>query len=196
MPAHRVLLVYDAKGQYVHPRPGSLLHANPLYRGRITSLLVSEVGAVSVGIGRGALDIYEEILRNKKTSFAPFHARSQELEYQRHFGEAQSLVDTGEAALLKMASDYTECARRDAEEGIPFIRRGRPQIPADRAASHQALLGSGGFDVPHQRNFRRREDGPARALFPQSGRDPNPYHHAARPYRGQYRAPAFWLGCR
>jgi len=118
--AHRVLLVYDATGQYIHPRPGSLLHANPFYRGRITSLLVSEVGAVSVGIGRGALDIYEEILHNKKTSFAPFHARSQELEYQRHFGEAQSLVDTAEAALLKMASDYRECARRDAEEGILF----------------------------------------------------------------------------
>ena len=120
VPAHRVLLVYDATGQYIHPRPGSLLHANPLYRGRITSLLVSEIGAVAVGIGRGALDIYEDILRNKKTSFAPFHARSQELEYQRHFGEAQSLVDTAEAALLKMASDYRECARRDAEEGIPF----------------------------------------------------------------------------
>jgi 3-hydroxy-9,10-secoandrosta-1,3,5(10)-triene-9,17-dione monooxygenase len=120
VPTHRVLTVYDAKGQYVHPRPGSLLHANPLYRGRITSLLVSEVGAVAVGIGRGALDVYEEILRAKKTSFAPFHARSMELEYQRHFGEAQSLVDTAEAALLHVATDYTERARRDAEDGIPF----------------------------------------------------------------------------
>jgi 3-hydroxy-9,10-secoandrosta-1,3,5(10)-triene-9,17-dione monooxygenase len=120
VPSHRALLVYDANSQYIHPRPGSLLHANPFYRGRITSLLVSEVGAVAVGIGRGALDIYEEILSTKKTSFAPFQARAQELEYQRHFGEAQSLVDTAEAALLKLASDYTECARRDAEEGIPF----------------------------------------------------------------------------
>ncbi len=120
VPAHRVLPLYDEKGQYVHPRPGSLLHANPLYRGRITSLLVSEVGAVAVGIGRGALDIYEEILRNKKTSFPPFQDRTNELEFQRYFGDALSLVDTAEAALLKMAEDYTECARRDAEEGIPF----------------------------------------------------------------------------
>jgi 3-hydroxy-9,10-secoandrosta-1,3,5(10)-triene-9,17-dione monooxygenase len=120
VPAHRALLVYDAKGDYIHPRPGSLLHANPLYHGRITSLLVSEVGAVAVGIGRGALDVYEEILRTKKTNFAPFHARSMELEFQRHFGEAQSLVDTAEAALLQMAADYTERARRDAEEGVPF----------------------------------------------------------------------------
>jgi 3-hydroxy-9,10-secoandrosta-1,3,5(10)-triene-9,17-dione monooxygenase len=120
VPAHRVLPLYDEKGQYVHPRPGSLLHANPFYRGRITSLLVSEVGAVAVGIGRGALDIYEEILRNKKTSFPPFQDRANELEFQRYFGDALSLVDTAEAALLKMAEDYTECARRDAEEGIPF----------------------------------------------------------------------------
>lgn len=120
VPEHRFLALTDARGQYIHPRPGSLLHRNPLYRGRITSLLVSEVGAVSVGIGRGALDIYEEILRNKTTSFPPFHSRFQEPEFQRHFGEAQSLVDTAEAALLKMAADYMECARRDAEEGIPF----------------------------------------------------------------------------
>jgi 3-hydroxy-9,10-secoandrosta-1,3,5(10)-triene-9,17-dione monooxygenase len=120
VPAHRVLPLYDEKGQYVHPRPGSLLHSNPLYRGRITSLLVSEVGAVAVGIGRGALDIYEEILRNKKTSFPPFQDRANELEFQRYFGEAQSLVDTAEAALLKMAENYAECARRDAEDRIPF----------------------------------------------------------------------------
>jgi 3-hydroxy-9,10-secoandrosta-1,3,5(10)-triene-9,17-dione monooxygenase len=120
VPAHRALVVYDAKGNYIHPRPGSLLHANPLYRGRITSLLVSEVGAVAVGIGRGALDVYKEILRTKKASFPPFQDRAQEPEFLRHFGEAQSLVDTAEAALLQMAVDYTGRARRDAEEGVPF----------------------------------------------------------------------------
>jgi 3-hydroxy-9,10-secoandrosta-1,3,5(10)-triene-9,17-dione monooxygenase len=120
VPAHRALVVYDARGQYVHPRPGSLIHANPLYRGRITSLLVSEVAAVAVGIGRGALDIYEEILRAKKTNFPPFQDRAHEAEFQRHFGEAQSLVDTAEAALLHMAADYMGRARRDVENGIPF----------------------------------------------------------------------------
>ena len=83
-------------------------------------MLVSELVAVCVGIGRGALDIYEEILNNKTANFAPFRKRSQEPEFQRHYGEARSLVDTAEAALLQMASDYVECARREAEEGIPF----------------------------------------------------------------------------
>jgi 3-hydroxy-9,10-secoandrosta-1,3,5(10)-triene-9,17-dione monooxygenase len=120
VPKHRALASVDERGQYIHPRPGSLMHANPFYRGRITSLLVSEVAAVAVGAARGALDIYEEILRNKKTNFPPFRPRAEEIEYQRHFGEAQSLVDTAEAALLNMAADYTEFARRDAEDGVPF----------------------------------------------------------------------------
>jgi len=120
VPAHRVLALTDAEGRYIHPRPGALMHANPFYRGRIASMLVSEVAAVAIGIGRGALDFYEEILRNKKTSFPPFRPRAEEIEYERHFGEAQSLIDTAEAALLKMAADYMEYTRRDAEEGIPF----------------------------------------------------------------------------
>jgi 3-hydroxy-9,10-secoandrosta-1,3,5(10)-triene-9,17-dione monooxygenase len=120
VPAHRALAVTDAQGHYLHPRPGSLIHANPFYRGRVTSMLVSEVAAVAVGIGRGALDFYEEILRAKRTNFPPFRARADEIEYERHFGEAQSLVDTAEAALLKMAADYMEYSRRDAEEAIPF----------------------------------------------------------------------------
>ena len=80
----------------------------------------SRNSAVCVGIGRGALDIYEDILNNKPANYAPFRKRSQELEFQRHYGEARSLVDTAEAALFQMASDYIECTRREAEEGVPF----------------------------------------------------------------------------
>lgn len=120
VPAHRALAIMDERAQYIYPRPGSLIHANPFYRGRVTSMLVSELTAVVVGIGRGALDFYEEILRDKKTNFPPFRARAEEIEYERHFGEAQSLVDTAEAALLNMAADYMEYTRRDAEDGIPF----------------------------------------------------------------------------
>jgi len=120
LPAHRALMFSTAAGETIHPRPGSLLHKNPFYRGRLTSLLVSELVAVSVGIGRGALDIYEEILHNKAANFPPFQKRSLEPEFQRHYGEARSLVDTAEAALLQTASGYIECARREAEEGVPF----------------------------------------------------------------------------
>jgi alkylation response protein AidB-like acyl-CoA dehydrogenase len=76
--------------------------------------------SVSVGMARGALDIYEEILRGKRVAFPPFQYRYQEPEYQRHFGEAQSLIDTAEAALLKMGEDYLQYAARLANEGAPF----------------------------------------------------------------------------
>ncbi len=42
---------------------------NPLYHGRITSFLIGEAAAVVVGTARGAIDIYEEILAIKPTSF-------------------------------------------------------------------------------------------------------------------------------
>ena len=120
LPAYRALMIGTVTGETIHPRPGSLLHKNPFYRGRITSMLVSELVAVCVGIGRGALDIYEEILRNKPANYAPFQKRSQEPEFQRYFGEARALVDTAEAALFQMAAYYIECTRREAEEGVPF----------------------------------------------------------------------------
>jgi len=120
LPAHRALMLATATGETIHPPTGSLLHKNPFYRGWFTSMLVSELVAVCVGIGRGALDIYEEILNNKPANYAPFRKRWEEPEFQRYYGEARSLVDTAEAALLQMASDYIECTRREAEEGVPF----------------------------------------------------------------------------
>jgi 3-hydroxy-9,10-secoandrosta-1,3,5(10)-triene-9,17-dione monooxygenase len=74
-------------------------------------VLISEATAVAVGAARGALDVYDETLRKKRRSFPPF---------EQHFGTAQSLVDTAEAALLQMATDYMEQARLAREEGVPF----------------------------------------------------------------------------
>jgi 3-hydroxy-9,10-secoandrosta-1,3,5(10)-triene-9,17-dione monooxygenase len=118
--ADRALWFLDGQGRPVRDQPGHALHPNPMYHGWLAPLLISEVAAVSVGAARGALDIYQEILSNKKTNFPPFHARSQEAEFQRHFGEAQALIDTGEAALLKMTADYMDLARHHVEGGTPL----------------------------------------------------------------------------
>lgn len=37
------------------------IHPNPMYRGRLLSLLMMELAAVAVGIGRAAIDVYEDI---------------------------------------------------------------------------------------------------------------------------------------
>jgi 3-hydroxy-9,10-secoandrosta-1,3,5(10)-triene-9,17-dione monooxygenase len=120
VPADRALWFLDGQGRPVRDQPGHALHANPLYHGWLSPLLISEVAAVSVGAARGALDIYAEILRNKKTNFPPFHMRSQEGEFQQHFGEAQALIDTAEAALLKITADYMELAQQHVESGAPL----------------------------------------------------------------------------
>ncbi len=142
VPDHRVLLVYDDKGNYVHPRPGSLMHANPLYRGRITSLLVSEVCAVAVGIGRGALDLYDEILRIKKTSFAPFHARVDRDRISAPLWRSSIARGHGRSRVAAHGRGFHRARAARCRRGSSLHRRGRPQTPADRAASHQALLGS------------------------------------------------------
>jgi 3-hydroxy-9,10-secoandrosta-1,3,5(10)-triene-9,17-dione monooxygenase len=120
VPADRALWFLDGQGRPVRDQPGHALHPNPMYHGWLAPLLISEVAAVSVGAARGALDIYEEILRNKKTNFPPFHARSQEAEFQQHFGEAQALIDTAEAALSKMTADYMELARCHVADDTPL----------------------------------------------------------------------------
>src|ERR1700691_312892 len=120
VPTDRALWFLDGAGRPVRDQPGHALHPNPMYHAWLAPLLISEVAAVSVGAARGALDIYEEILSSKKTNFPPFHARSREAEFQQHFGEAQALIDTAEAALLKMTSDYMDLARSHVETGAPL----------------------------------------------------------------------------
>jgi len=120
VPADRALWFLDWQGRPVRDQPGHALHPNPMYHGWLAPLLISEVAAVSVGAARGALDIYEEILSSKKTNFPPFHARSREWEFQQHFGEAQALIDTAEAALLKLTADYMDLAQQHVETGAPL----------------------------------------------------------------------------
>jgi 3-hydroxy-9,10-secoandrosta-1,3,5(10)-triene-9,17-dione monooxygenase len=118
--ADRALWFLDGQGRAVRDHPGHALHPNPLYHGWLTPLLISELAAVSIGAARGALDIYGEILNNKRANFPPFQMRSQEAEFQRYFGEAQALIDTAEAALLKMTADYMDFARRHVDTGMPL----------------------------------------------------------------------------
>jgi 3-hydroxy-9,10-secoandrosta-1,3,5(10)-triene-9,17-dione monooxygenase len=120
VPEHRVFHWIDAQNRPIRQQPGHAVHRNRLYHGPIVPVLISEVASICIGAARGALDIYEEIMRAKKTTWPPFQFRYQEADFQRHFGHAQSLIDTAEAALLKMGEDYMEHAGLQANQGIPF----------------------------------------------------------------------------
>ncbi len=84
--------------------------------GSFFPLLFFEIGAVAIGIARGALDLYEDVLRNKRTDVPPFTSRSEQVGYQHHFGQAIGLVDLAEAALLEGADRYLAQAQRAVEE--------------------------------------------------------------------------------
>jgi 3-hydroxy-9,10-secoandrosta-1,3,5(10)-triene-9,17-dione monooxygenase len=118
VPAQRTILaVAPGRGAEPMARPGA--HANPMYRGRILSFLISETAAVAVGAARGALDLYEELIRVKRTYQPPYHERFREAEYQAHYGRALGLISTAEAALIRAGEDYMDYARADAA-GDPF----------------------------------------------------------------------------
>jgi 3-hydroxy-9,10-secoandrosta-1,3,5(10)-triene-9,17-dione monooxygenase len=116
VPEHRVLHFSNADFQVIRKHPGHAVHANPLYHGPVVPTLISEVAAVSVGAAMGALDVYEQILRTKRTNFPPFNLRSDEQEFQRHYGTVVGLIATAEAALLQMGADYMQLGGDGTDE--------------------------------------------------------------------------------
>jgi 3-hydroxy-9,10-secoandrosta-1,3,5(10)-triene-9,17-dione monooxygenase len=117
VPVHRVLEFGDPAITVFFEQPGRALHGNPLYHGPVLLFLFCELGAVVVGAARGALDIYEQILRERKSTLPPFTPRTRLEEYQRHFGHAQGLIDTAQAALLQLGANYMEMGRRAVLDG-------------------------------------------------------------------------------
>jgi 3-hydroxy-9,10-secoandrosta-1,3,5(10)-triene-9,17-dione monooxygenase len=63
--------------------------------------------AVAVGAARGALDLYDELLRTRKWIAPPFPMRSELTEFQLSFGRVQALVETAESALYALADRLT-----------------------------------------------------------------------------------------
>jgi 3-hydroxy-9,10-secoandrosta-1,3,5(10)-triene-9,17-dione monooxygenase len=99
--------------------PGRDVHANPMFRGPLASLLISEPAAVCVGIAQGAIDAYIEILTTKH-QYGPMSPLRKDLHvFQRLLGEATAYCDTAEAALRQVARIWTGYAERAAATGEP-----------------------------------------------------------------------------
>jgi 3-hydroxy-9,10-secoandrosta-1,3,5(10)-triene-9,17-dione monooxygenase len=99
--------------------PGRGVHENPIYTGGpIMPLLVSEPAAVAVGVAQGTIDHYVEVLQTRR-QYGPASPLRRELTmFQRDLGQATALVDTAEAALLQLATTWTERAHVAAETGV------------------------------------------------------------------------------
>jgi 3-hydroxy-9,10-secoandrosta-1,3,5(10)-triene-9,17-dione monooxygenase len=120
VPAARTMVWTKPSGEPAMERPGRELHANPMYFGRNTPFLVAESTAVVVGAAYGALDIYEEIVKARKTPWPPFPYRYELAEHQYNFGRCQALIDTAHAAMIQVGEQFMELSRRQAEGGPPF----------------------------------------------------------------------------
>jgi 3-hydroxy-9,10-secoandrosta-1,3,5(10)-triene-9,17-dione monooxygenase len=95
--------------------PGRRLHGNPDYGGGPLSFMLLEPAALAVGMAKGALDAYEELMRTRRTSFAPFIPRSEDPDYHFWYGQAAGMIATAEAALRNAAEQWSElCARGPA----------------------------------------------------------------------------------
>jgi len=118
VPFHRVQQFADATMTMNANQPGRRMHVNPLFHGPIVPLLLTELGSVAVGTARGALDLYDELLRNRKSPMPPFLPAFESDQHQHHFGHAQGLIDTAEAALLQLGLDYMQMGEQ-ALRGLP-----------------------------------------------------------------------------
>jgi 3-hydroxy-9,10-secoandrosta-1,3,5(10)-triene-9,17-dione monooxygenase len=100
--------------------PGTRLHKNPMYLGRIMGPYHMSIVTPVVGAARAAIDEFERMLTTRKTVFPPIVWRYQSADFQRIFGQAQMLADTAEAVLVRASEIYMEYCERWAADGTPI----------------------------------------------------------------------------
>jgi 3-hydroxy-9,10-secoandrosta-1,3,5(10)-triene-9,17-dione monooxygenase len=103
-----------------HGTPGTRLHGNPMYLGRLAGPFHATLVMPIVGAARAALDEYEEIITTRKTLSMPQIARFQHADFQRSFGGALTLTDAAEALMIKGCEMYADYCERWARDGTPI----------------------------------------------------------------------------
>jgi 3-hydroxy-9,10-secoandrosta-1,3,5(10)-triene-9,17-dione monooxygenase len=100
--------------------PGTRLHGNPMYLGRLAGPFHATLVMPIVGAARAALDEYEEIITTRKTLSMPQITRYQHADFQRSFGGALTLTDAAEALMIKGCEMYADYCARWAKDGTPI----------------------------------------------------------------------------
>lgn len=85
--------------------PGRSLHG-PQYGGGPLSFMLLELGVLAVGMAQGALDAYEELLKNRTTTYFPIVARTHDPDFQLRYGEAAGLIATADAAITNAVEQW------------------------------------------------------------------------------------------
>ena len=120
VPAHHVV---PMQGLFTRPEdmrdgtPGTRLHGNPMYLGRVAGPYHMSLVTPIVGAAKAALDEYEDIIRTRQTTFPPIIPRAEHEDYQRALGQAMILTDAAENLLIRGAEVYMEMCNRWAADG-------------------------------------------------------------------------------
>jgi 3-hydroxy-9,10-secoandrosta-1,3,5(10)-triene-9,17-dione monooxygenase len=121
VPAHHV--GYLSPGLAATPEsmadgtPGTRLHGNPMYLGRLAGPFHATLVTPIIGAARAALDEYETVITSRKTQSMPQMPRFQHFDFQRPFGHALTLTDAAEALMLKGCEMYADYCARWAADG-------------------------------------------------------------------------------
>ncbi|AKL71149.1 MULTISPECIES: acyl-CoA dehydrogenase family protein [Streptomyces] len=113
IPAHHALIGHLSQIPVTEETPGRLLHG-PEYGGGPLSFMLLELGALAVGIAKGGLDAYEELMRSRTTAFFPIVARTEDPDFQFRFGEATGLIAAAEAAVNDAVRQWQELCLKEA----------------------------------------------------------------------------------
>jgi 3-hydroxy-9,10-secoandrosta-1,3,5(10)-triene-9,17-dione monooxygenase len=123
VPAHHVV---PFNAQFCRPEdmkdgtPGTRLHGNPMYLGRIMGTYHASLVAIIVGAARAAIDEYVRIIETSKTLTDPNLLRADHVDFQRTLGLAIGRTDAAEAALMGSTMHYMHLCERWAASGAPF----------------------------------------------------------------------------
>jgi 3-hydroxy-9,10-secoandrosta-1,3,5(10)-triene-9,17-dione monooxygenase len=110
IPDHYLVRAHLSQYTVTEDSPGVRLHANPLYGGGPLSFMQFEAAALAVGMAKGALDSYAELMRSRTTSFPPITRRTENPDFQVWFGEASGRIGAAEAIVLEGTRQWTELA--------------------------------------------------------------------------------------
>ncbi|ALG10754.1 acyl-CoA dehydrogenase family protein [Kibdelosporangium phytohabitans] len=91
--------------------PGRALHS-PEYGGGPLSFMLLELGILAVGMAKGALDAYADLMRSRTTMFMPIVPRTEDPDFQFRYGEATGMIAAAEAAVIDAVRQWSDLAAR------------------------------------------------------------------------------------
>jgi 3-hydroxy-9,10-secoandrosta-1,3,5(10)-triene-9,17-dione monooxygenase len=100
--------------------PGTRLHGNPMYLGRMMGPYHCSLVSVVVGAAWAALDEFETLMLRNRSLADPTLLWADHVDYQRPFGLALSMTEAAETILHGVAARYMDYCRRWQRDRTPI----------------------------------------------------------------------------